>query len=66
MRGRKSPLFVSMISKEKVIELANARIDELDNGSYLVDVKISSANSILVEIDGIENRNANLPKYLVL
>ena len=44
-----------MISKEKVIELANERIDELDNGSYLVDVKISSANSILVEIDGIKN-----------
>tara|TARA_Y100001968_G_scaffold333821_1_gene399854 strand:- start:9714 stop:10190 length:477 start_codon:yes stop_codon:yes gene_type:complete len=44
-----------MISKEKVIELANERIDELDNGSYLVDVKISPTNSILVEIDGIKN-----------
>ena len=52
MRGRKSPLFVPMISKNKVVELANDRIVELDNGCYLVDVTISSTNSILVEIDG--------------
>ena len=51
MRGRKSPLFVPMISKNKVVELANDRIVELDNGCYLVDVPISSTNSILVEID---------------
>ena len=52
MRGRKSPLFIPMISKNKVVELANDRIVELDNGCYLVDVTISSTNSILVEIDG--------------
>ena len=55
LRGRKSPLFLSMIRKEKIIELANERISELDNGSYLVDVKITPTNSILVEIDAIKN-----------
>tara|TARA_B110000495_G_C22608978_1_gene363606 strand:- start:19 stop:495 length:477 start_codon:yes stop_codon:yes gene_type:complete len=44
-----------MISKKKVIELAQERIDELDNGCYLVDVLISPTNSIVVEIDGIKN-----------
>ena len=44
-----------MISKKKVIELAQERIDELDNGCYLVDVLISPKNSIVVEIDGIKN-----------
>ena len=43
-----------MINKNKIIELANQRIKELDNGCYLVDVNISSNNSILVEIDNLE------------
>ena len=44
-----------MINKEKIIELANQRIKELDNGSYLVDVNIGSNNSIIVEMDNINN-----------
>ena len=44
-----------MINKNKIIELANQRIKELDNGCYLVDVNISSNNSISVEIDNLEN-----------
>ena len=40
-----------MISKERVIELAEERIAELDNGCFLVDVVISNGNNILVEID---------------
>ncbi len=53
MRGRKSPLFLSMISKEKIIELAQERIQELDNGNYLVDVNISSKNVITVKMDNL-------------
>ena len=44
-----------MISRKKVIDLAQERIDELNNGCYLVDVLISPSNSIVVEIDGIKN-----------
>ncbi len=44
-----------MINKNKIIELANQRINELDNGCYLVDVNIRSNNSIFVEIDNLEN-----------
>ncbi len=44
-----------MIKKEKIIELANQRIEELNNGSYLVDVNISSSNSIVVEMDNLNN-----------
>jgi len=44
-----------MINKEKIIELANQRINELNNGSYLVDVNISSNNSIIVEMDNLNN-----------
>lgn len=40
-----------MISKDTVIKLAQERIDELDNGTFLVDVTISLGNKILVEID---------------
>ena len=40
-----------MISKERVIELAEERIAELDNGCFLVDVIISNGSNILVEID---------------
>jgi len=53
-RGRKSPLFVLMIDKKTVIELAQERIDELNKDLYLVDVSISSKNAILVEIDNLK------------
>tara|TARA_B100001093_G_C26623844_1_gene925874 strand:- start:482 stop:955 length:474 start_codon:yes stop_codon:yes gene_type:complete len=42
-----------MISKEKVIALAQERIKELDNGNYLVKVSISSKNVIHVKMDNI-------------
>ena len=44
-----------MINKEKIIDLANERINELNNGSYLVDVNISSNNRIIVEMDNMNN-----------
>ena len=44
-----------MINKEKIIDLVNERIEELNNGSYLVDVNISSNNSIVVEMDNMNN-----------
>ena len=53
MRGRKSPLFLPMINKEKVIALVEERMNELNNGLYIVELTISSANSIHVEIDKI-------------
>lgn len=52
MRGRKSPLFIQkMLDKDQIIALANERIDELDKGLYIVDVKISTTNQIDVELD---------------
>jgi ribosome maturation factor RimP len=42
-----------MVSKEKVIALAQERIKELDNGNYLVKVSISSKNVINVKMDNI-------------
>ncbi len=42
-----------MISKEKVIALAQERIKELENGNYLVKVSISSKNVIHVKMDNI-------------
>lgn len=42
-----------MISKDTVQALAQERIDELDNGCYLVDISISAANNITVEADNI-------------
>ena len=53
MRGRKSPLFLPMINKDKVTALVEERINELGNGLYIVELTISSANSIHVEIDKI-------------
>jgi ribosome maturation factor RimP len=46
-----------MISKKKIIKLAQERIDELDSGCYLVDVIINRGNNIIVEID---NANAGV------
>ena len=40
-----------MINKEKVIALVEERMNELNNGLYIVELTISSANSIHVEID---------------
>lgn len=40
-----------MISKNKVIELINERIGELDNGLFIVSVSISASNIINVELD---------------
>ena len=53
-RGRKSPLFfLIMIAKKEIIRLAQERINELDNGNYLVDVNISSKNAINVRMDNL-------------
>jgi len=51
-RGQKSPLFVpKMIDKKKIIALAEERIAERDPKLYVVEISISTANNILVEID---------------
>lgn len=51
MRGRKSPLFVNMISKQKVRELAEERIQERDENLFIVELTISSSNVIRLELD---------------
>lgn len=43
-----------MISKKRVLELVNERIEELDNGLFVVELNISAANVIRVEIDKYE------------
>lgn len=40
-----------MISKDKVIALAQERIDELDTGIFIVEVSISPTNVITIELD---------------
>lgn len=40
-----------MISKEKVIALAQERIDELNTGVFIVEVNISATNVITIELD---------------
>ena len=40
-----------MIAKDKVRELAEERIEELNKGLYIVDITISGANQIVVELD---------------
>ena len=42
-----------MINKEKVIALVEERMEELNNGLYIVELSISSTNTIHVEIDKI-------------
>jgi len=54
VRGRKSPLFLEMINKNKVIALVEERMGELNNGLYIVELTISLANTIHVEIDKIQ------------
>ena len=43
-----------MISKTRVLELVNERIEEIDNGLFVVEMNISSANVIQVELDKYE------------
>lgn len=40
-----------MIDKKLVEKLAQERIDELDNGCYLVDITVSAGNAIFVAVD---------------
>ncbi len=42
-----------MIKKETIQELAQERMDEINNGTYLVDIIISNTNQIVVEIDNL-------------
>ncbi len=57
MRGRKSPLFVGMISKQKVRELAEERIKERDKNLFIVELTISATNVIRLELD---KKNGNV------
>lgn len=43
-----------MISKSRVIELVNERIEELDNGLFVVELSISASNVIQIELDKYE------------
>lgn len=43
-----------MIKRAVIVELAQERIEEMDNGTYLVDVIVSDGGKILVEIDNID------------
>ncbi|MEX2484423.1 MAG: ribosome assembly cofactor RimP [Brumimicrobium sp.] len=47
-----------MISKKKIEALALERIEELDKGLFIVEIKISSSNVIQVEIDAEEGNVA--------
>ncbi len=51
-RGDESPLFFSlMIDKKRVLELIDERINELNNGLFVVELTISPTNVIHVELD---------------
>jgi ribosome maturation factor RimP len=47
-----------MIKKETVIELAEERIAELNNGVYIVELKINNGNQIFLELDKEEGNIA--------
>ena len=47
-----------MIKKETVIELAEERIAELNNGVYIVELKINNGNQIFLELDKAEGNIA--------
>lgn len=50
--GDESPLFLwHMISKKKVLELADERMNELNSGLFVVDLSISASNVIHLELD---------------
>jgi ribosome maturation factor RimP len=40
-----------MIKKERIRELAEERMKELDNGLFIVEISVSSGNNISVELD---------------
>jgi ribosome maturation factor RimP len=40
-----------MLSKKKIADLAKERMEELDKGLFLVELRISSSNAIHVEVD---------------
>ncbi len=40
-----------MISKKKVLELADERMNELNSGLFVVDISISASNAIHLELD---------------
>jgi len=42
-----------MIKRAIIQELAQERMDEMDNGTYLVDIIISNTSQIVVEIDNL-------------
>ena len=47
-----SPLFVTkMIDKKTILKLAEERIEELNAGIYIVELKIASGNQIFLELD---------------
>lgn len=47
-----SPLFVTkMIDKKTILKLAEERIEELNSGIYIVELKIASGNQIFLELD---------------
>jgi ribosome maturation factor RimP len=43
-----------MIAKERIQQLAEERITELDNGLYIVEIRVSTTNVIHVELDKIK------------
>jgi ribosome maturation factor RimP len=47
-----------MISKSNIKKLAEERMEELDRGLFIVDIRISSTNIIQVEIDKYEGNVA--------
>lgn len=51
MRGRKSPLFLTVMDKGLILKLAQERIDALDRGLFVVDLTVSATNVINVELD---------------
>lgn len=53
MRGQDVPSFCTskMIKKETVTKLAKDRINELDKGIYIVDLRINNGNQIFLELD---------------
>ena len=54
MRGRESPLFISMLDKNKIKELIAERIKEINSNIYLIELQISNGNNINVEIDKVD------------
>lgn len=47
-----------MLSKKKIQALAQERMDELDKNLFLVELRISSGNSIQVEVDRLDGNVA--------